>query len=82
MQITCIQKDFQIKNLSKYHNLYLKIDTLLLGDIFENYRKTYFNIYHLDPVKCLSSPGLAWQEVFEKTEIKLELLTDIIVING
>ena len=76
-----MQKDFQIKNLSKYHNLYLKIDTLLLGDIFENYRKMYFNIYHLYSVKCLSSPGLAWQEAFKKTEIKLELLTDIIVIN-
>ena len=34
-------------------------------------------IYHLDPVKFLSAPGLAWQAVFKKTEVKLELLTDI-----
>ena len=34
-------------------------------------------IYHLDPVKFLSAPGLAWQAAFKKTEIKLELLTDI-----
>ena len=34
-------------------------------------------IYHLDPVKFLSVPGLAWQAALRKTELKLELLTDI-----
>ena len=32
-------------------------------------------IYHLDPAKFLSAPGLAWQAALEKTEVKLELLT-------
>ena len=34
-------------------------------------------IYHLDPVKFLSAPRLAWQAALKKTEVKLELLTDI-----
>ena len=34
-------------------------------------------IYHLDPAKFLSGPGLAWQAALKKTEVKLELLTDI-----
>ena len=34
-------------------------------------------IYHSDPVKFLSAPGLAWQVALKKTEVKLELLTDI-----
>ena len=34
-------------------------------------------IYHLDPVKFLSAPGLVWQAAFKNTEVKLELLTDI-----
>ena len=34
-------------------------------------------MYHLDRVKCFSAPGLAWRATLKKTEVKLELLTDI-----
>ena len=37
----------------------------------------YLKFYHLDPAKFLSAPGLAWQAAWKKTEVKLELLTDI-----
>ena len=43
--------------LRKYRDLYLKCNTLLPADVFENFRKMCFQIYHLDPVKFLSSPG-------------------------
>ena len=33
-----IGKDFKIKNLGEYHDLYVQIDTLLLPDVFENFR--------------------------------------------
>ena len=36
-----------------------------------------FKIYQLDPAKYFSAPGLAWQAALEKTDVKLELLTDI-----
>ena len=32
---------------------------------------------HLDPVKFLSAPVLAWEAALKKTKVKLELLTDI-----
>ena len=51
MQITCIRKD-----LGEYHDLYLKSETLVLADVFENFRKICLKIYHLDPVKFLSAP--------------------------
>ena len=34
-------------------------------------------IYHFDPIKFLSVLGLACQAYLKKTEVKLELLTDI-----
>ena len=57
--------------------MYLKSGTLLLADDFENFRKMCLKIYNLDPVKFLSAPGLAWQATLKKTEVKLELSTDL-----
>ena len=67
---------FEIKNLGEYCNLYVQNDTLLLSDIFENFRNMCLSIYELDPVYFLSAPGLAWQACLKKTGVKLELLTD------
>ena len=64
------------KNLGDYHDLYVQSDTLLLADIFENFRNICIKVYELDPAHFLSAPGLAWQACLKKTEVKLELLTD------
>ena len=71
-----VWKVFKTKILGEYHDLYLQCGTLLLADIFENFRDKCIDIYELDPTRFLSAPGLAWQACFKKTEIKLKLLTD------
>ena len=48
-----ICKDFEIKNLGKYHDLYIQSDTLLLADIFENVRNMCLETYQLDPANFL-----------------------------
>ena len=40
-----IYKEFKLKNLGDYyHGLYVKNNTLLLGDVFENYRNKRIEI--------------------------------------
>ena len=58
---------FEIKSLGEYHDLYVKTDTLLLADIFENFRNMCLYICELDPVHFVSAPGLAWQACLKKT---------------
>ena len=67
---------FEINNRGEYHDLYVQSDTLLLADVFENFRNMCLEIYELDPVYFVSAPGLAWQTCLKKTEVKLELITD------
>ena len=40
---------FNIKNLGEYYDLYVQSDTLLLADVFENFRDMFINVYDLDP---------------------------------
>ena len=65
------------KTLGDYHDLYVQTDTLLLADVFENFRNMCIKVYELDPAHFLSAPGLACQACLKKTEVKLELLTDV-----
>ena len=71
------QKEFEIKTLEKYHDLYVQSDTLPLADVFENFRNMCLEIYDLDPAKFLSALELAQEAALQKTRVKLDLSTDI-----
>ena len=60
--------------------MYLKSDTLLLADVLEISKKMSLQIYHWDPLKLTSAPGLSWQAAFKKTKVKKELITDIDIL--
>ena len=60
--------------------MYVQSDTLLLTDVFENFRNKCIEIYELDPARFLSVLGLAWQVCLKKTGVELELLTDIYIL--
>ena len=62
---------FKLNNLGEYHDLYVQSDTLLLADVFENFRDMCLKEYELDPAHFLSLPGLAWQACFKKTGVEL-----------
>ena len=73
-------KNFKIKKIGEYYNLYVQSDTLLLADVFENFRNRSLKIYKLDPVKFVSAPGVAWSAAFRKTKVKLDLFIDINIL--
>ena len=70
-------KEFNIKHLGRYCDLYVQSDTLLFADVFEKFKNKYIEIYELDPACFLFATALAWQACLKKTRIELELLTDI-----
>ena len=54
-------KDFEMKKLGEYHDLYVLSYTLLLAQVNENFRNICFKIYELDPTPCFIAPNLEWQ---------------------
>ena len=57
--------------------MHVQCNTLLLANVFENFRDKCIGIYELDPAHFLSAPGLAWQACLKKTKGELKLLTNI-----
>ena len=72
----------EIKNRGEYHDLHFQSDTLLLADVFENFRNKCIEIYELDPMYFVSAPGLAWEACLKMAELKLELITDYDMLYG
>ena len=50
--------EFNMKNMSDYHDYYFKKYVLLLNDIFEKLVDTCLKFYKLDPCHYFSSPWL------------------------
>ena len=65
------------KTMGGYHDLYLKLDVLLLADVFEKFIGMCLKYYGLDPCSYFSSPGLRWDGMLKMTGIELELISDI-----
>ena len=66
-----------MNSLGEYHDLYLLTDVLLLADTFEAFRKTCLKYYKI--VHCYTTPGLSWQAALLMTDVKLELLDDVVM---
>ena len=72
---------FKLKNVGDYHDLYLKMDVILLTNVFESFRSVCLSNYGLDPAHFYTAPGLAWKGLawkacLKKTSVNLELLKD------
>ena len=71
-----VWREFGIRNMGEYHDLYLKTDTILLANVFESFRSVCMDNYGLDPAHFYTAPRLAWNACLKKAGIRLELLLD------
>ena len=71
-----VWREFGIKNMGEYHDLYLRTDTIILANVFESFRSVCMENYGLDPAHFCTAPGLAWRACLKKTDVCLELLLD------
>ena len=51
-------KDFEINNVAEYHEVFVQSETLLLADVFENFRNFCLKIYEIDSACFLTALGL------------------------
>ncbi|KAE9523724.1 hypothetical protein AGLY_015865 [Aphis glycines] len=62
---------FECKNLGEYSDLYLKIDVLLLADVFENFRDLCLTTYCLDPYFYYTAPGFSFDCKIYQSQIRV-----------
>jgi len=70
---------FNLRTLGDLHDHCVKMDVLLLCDVFEEFRNVCLSRtsgYGLDPTHFFTSPGLAHDASLKITKVELELLTN------
>ena len=71
-----VYRDFNCKTLGDYSDLYVKIDVLLLAEVFEEFRRKSNTVFNLDPSWYISLPGYVWSAALKYTNASIELITD------
>ena len=62
--------------MKDWHDLYLKLDVLLLVDVFEKIRNNSLKNYELCLSHYFSEPDLTWDVMLKMAKIELELIPD------
>ena len=62
-------KRFKLKNLGEYQDLYAQSDTLLLADVFKNFRNTCLELYELIIITRISLASL-----FKENEHEIRII--------
>ena len=69
-------ESMKCKTIKDYHDIYLKLDVLLLADIIENYRELSIKQMNIDPSYYISTPSFAYDCMLKDTSVKCDPLHD------
>ena len=61
-------------------NCMFRVTHYFLQIYLKIFRNMCIKVYELDPAHFLSAPGLAWQACLKKTDVKLELLANLVML--
>ena len=76
-----VWKEFGCKHLVQYCEKYCKIDTVLLAEVFQKFRRQMFEFSGLDPAHYISLPSFGYDSMLLMTGANLELPTDINMVH-
>ena len=62
------------KILGDYHDLYVQSDTLLLADVFENFRKMCIEVYELDPAHFFICTWMRMASMFKENRGEIRIV--------
>ncbi|VVC38659.1 Ribonuclease H-like domain [Cinara cedri] len=71
-----VWEHFGFKTLGEYSDRYMKVDVMLLCDVFENFRNLSMDTYGVDLNYYYTAPGMAFDCALKITKVELELLPD------
>ena len=75
--VKSVWSSYNCSKLSDLHDIYLKVDVLLLASVFENFRHTSLENFGIDPLHHFSTPGLTWAGALKRTKAEVQLFTDV-----
>ena len=65
---------FEINNRGEYHDLYVQSDTLLLANVFGNFRNMCLDIYGVDPVYFVSNTRISMASLLKNDRSKIRII--------
>lgn len=76
-----VWKKFDCQDLIDYTQIYCKLDTILLAEIFQKFREDMFKFSNLDPAHYISLPSFAFDSMTKLTDCNLQCLNDISMVH-
>jgi len=76
-----VWKEFQCRNLIDYCEKYCKIDTVLLAEVFQKFRRQMHEFSGVDPAHYISLPSFGYDSMLHITKSTIELPTDINIVH-
>ena len=70
-----MSKQFKLKNVGEYRDLYVESDILLVAHVFKNFRNKCIEIYKLNPVYFFICNWISMESLFKNDMSKIRIIT-------